>query len=205
MKKLFYPVILLLIFLSPLMSINSQAQTDTPWSSKKAAKWFNRNEWSNGLKLKPHKSVSKQEFAKQYHNNKERWDKAFAFLKENDLSSLKPGKIQIDGENVFATVTEGPTKDIDQTRWEAHRIYQDIHYVIKGKEQIGIAPVSLATVVSAYDPIKDIGFYTAIGKYYESKKNTFFIIFPQDAHRPGIKVDDFASEKKIVIKVRAGE
>ena len=183
---------------------NTGIQSDSVWTRKKAAAWFNGHDWLNGLQLKPHKSIDQQEFAKQYHNNKEKWDKAFSFLKENDLASLKLGKIQIDGENVYATVTEGPTKDFDKTIWESHRNYNDIHYVIKGKEKIGVAPVSLATVTKEYDSTKDLANYTAKGKYYITNPGTFFIIFPEDAHRPGIKVEGYNVEKKIVIKIRKG-
>jgi YhcH/YjgK/YiaL family protein len=203
-KSLFQTTILFgMVITVLLIGLKLQAQSGTFSNSKKAATtWFNTYEWLNGLKLKPHKSVNKQEFAKQYHYNKDRWDKAFAFLKENDLVSLKPGKYPIDGENVFAIVTEGPTKDTSQTKWEAHKIYQDIHFVIDGKEKIGIAPVASAVNIIPYDTAKDIGYYEAKGNYYESDKNVFFIVFPQDAHRPGIKVDGFAMEKRIVIKVR---
>ena len=56
-----------------------------------------------------------------------------------------------------------------------------------------------------YDTAKDVGFYAAKGNYYKSNKKVFFIVFPDDAHRPGIKVDGFPTEKKIVIKVRRGK
>jgi YhcH/YjgK/YiaL family protein len=204
-KKLFHYLIAWSTFIFILLiSISTQAQTDTVWNSKNSDIWFNGYTWLNGLKLKPHKSVNRQEFAKQYHYNKERWDKAFAFMKETDLSSLKPGRYPIDGENVFATVSEGMTKDTSQTKWEAHRLYQDIHYVISGKELIGITPVTSAVVIIPYDTAKDIGFYAAKGKYYKSDKKAFFIVFPGQAHRPGIKVNESSKEKKIVIKVRRG-
>lgn len=171
-------------------------------ASKKTNEWYNSRVWLNGLKLTPHKSVNKEEFSKQYHLRKAWWDKAFAYLKETDLASLKPGKYPIDGDNVFATVTEGPTKEMDQTKWEAHKNYQDIHYVIKGKEKMGIAPISSATVIQEYDAAKDIGFYNAKGEFYESSPGSFFIAFPSDAHRPGIKTDSSGEIKKIVIKIR---
>lgn len=200
-----YPVFLMMILFSLVASTTkSQAQEDNR-SVKKINKWYNSHEWLNGLQLEPHKSVNKDEFAKQYQLKKVWWDKAFAYLKETDLTNLKPGKYLIDGENVFATVTEGPTKDIDKTKWESHRNYQDIHYVIKGKEKIGIAPVSSATVIQAYDSTKDIAFYTAKGKYYTSSLSKFFIVFPEDAHRPGIKTDGYEDIKKIVIKVRKAQ
>jgi YhcH/YjgK/YiaL family protein len=83
-------------------------------------------------------------------------------------------------------------------------LYQDIHYVISGKEMIGITPVSSAVIIIPYDSAKDVGYYSAKGTYYKSDKKIFFIVFPGDAHRPGIKVDGFPIVKKIVIKVRRG-
>lgn len=158
----------------------------------------------NAQHLNPHASIDKMEFAKQYHAHKSWWDEAFAYLNETDLTGLKPGRYPIDGDNVYATVTEAPLKDLDKSMWEAHRNYNDIHLMINGKEKIGIAPFSAASVVTAYDPAKDIGFYTAEGRYYTGDPETYFIVFPKDAHRPGLKIKDNDVVKKIVIKVRTG-
>ncbi len=172
--------------------------------SPKAAKWFRSKKWLGGLKVTPHKSIDQKEFAKQYQNNQKRWDIGFSYLKETNLASLTPGKHLIDGENVFATVTEGPLKDLDKTLFEAHRNYSDIHLMIKGKEKIGVAPFSSATVVTAYDPVRDIGFYTAEGQYYVGDTETIFILFPTDAHRPNLKLEGYDVVKKIVVKIRSG-
>ena len=68
---------------------------------------------------------------------------------------------------------------------------------------MGLAPVTMATVITPYDSGKDIGFYKANGTFYASDTNTFFIVFPQDAHLPGIKIDGYHDVvKKIVIKVK---
>lgn len=194
---------LLLISLAGSMIQNTlQAQSST---SKTATDWVNGRKWANGLTLKPHETVNNAEFEKQYKAHQTWWDKGFAYLKETDLAALKPGKYLIDDENVFATVTEGPTKDTSQTRWESHKIYLDIHYVISGKEMLGIAPFSSATPVTDFDPVKDIGFYKAKGKYYPSREGTFFIIFPPEAHCGGNKVEGYDTVKKIVIKIRTVE
>lgn len=153
------------------------------------------------LLLKPHNSIDKEEFAKQYHSNKLWWDKAFAFLKETDLTAIKPGKYVIDDDNVFATVIEGSPRQMDTTQWESHLNYQDIHYIISGKEQIGIANVSSLTVATEYDRKRDLIFYTGKGKYYIAETGAFFIFFPQDAHRPNLQFNSH-NVKKIVIKIR---
>ena len=68
---------------------------------------------------------------------------------------------------------------------------------------MGLAPVTMATVITPYDSGKDIGFYKANGTFYALDTNTFFIVFPQDAHLPGIKIDGYHDVvKKIVIKVK---
>ena len=177
---------------------------DSAWTKKKAETWFNDHKWLNGLQMIPHSSIDKQHFAVQYHANKTGWDKAFDFLKEKDLANLKPGKYEIDGENVYATVTEAPTKELETTAWESHRQYADIHYLIKGQEKIGIVPISLASITKEYDTAKDLINYSASGKYYIAKPGTFFIMLPEDAHRPSVKADGFDTVKKIVIKIKTG-
>lgn len=134
--------------------------------------------------------------------NKVWWDKAFAFLNDPKTDTLKPGKYIIDGDNVFAMITEGPTKQIDSVRWESHRNYIDLHYVIRGKEQIGAAPVSSATVTKPYDASHDAANYSVDGKYYPASPGEFFLFFPSDAHRPGIKAGGIDTDKKLVIKIR---
>ena len=177
---------------------NSSRVNDT------ADSWYTGKSWLNGLQRTPHESIDRQEFVKQYNLNKALWDKAFAYLKETDLVNIKPGRYAIDGENVFALVTEGATRELDKTRWEAHKNYIDIHAVIRGKESMGLAPVAGAVITQEYDVSRDIAFYNAEGKYYNSDTGNFFIAFPKDAHRPGIRTEGADTVKKVVIKVRNG-
>ncbi len=181
-----------------------QAQNGNELGKKKAIRWYNGNEWLNGLKVTPHKSIDKIEFAKEYHSHQMWWDKAFAFMKNTNLSGLKLGDHPIVGEDVFARVTEGPLKRLDSSKWEAHKNFHDIHYVISGKEKIGIGPLSSATIVVPYNSTRDISFYEGKGKYYIAEPGTFFIAFPKDIHRPGLEVNGKETEKKLVIKIRRG-
>jgi len=161
--------------------------------------------WARITNLSPHPSIDQQEFARQYRANKAFWDAAFAFLKEHDLQALAVGKYPIDGENVYATVTEAPTKDFDKTNWESHRKYIDLQCVITGVERMGKAPVAKATVTKPYDEQKDLANYSAEGVQYDVPAGSFMIFFPGDAHRPNITPGGNLPVKKIVIKVRAAE
>jgi len=202
MKKGFLLSVLLVAF--SFVMVNAQSGADTTITKKSAEKWFKKKEWLNGAPLKPHKSINKEEFARQYRINKVYWDKAFAFLKEQNLQTIAKGKYPIDGENVFASVTEDPSKDFDKTNWESHKKYIDVQCVLVGEERMGKWPVAeVTTTTKPYDETKDVANYTAPGKFYNIPAGTFIIFFPGEAHRPNITPGGNKVVKKLVIKVRA--
>lgn len=153
-------------------------------------------------KLTPHFTINTVEFAKQFHANTTWWNKAFAYLQQTDIFHLSPGRYPIDGDNVFAIITEDLSKDYDYSRWESHKRYADIHYIINGKENIGIAPVAGAKISKDYDPENDLTNYKTNGNFYLATPLNFFIMFPGDAHLPNCKTDETSMVKKIVIKIK---
>jgi YhcH/YjgK/YiaL family protein len=175
--------------------------TKNDWTSDAASKWFAKKEWKNELPLEPHETTNKVTFAEQYNKNKAAWDKAFKFLGDN-LETKEPGKYEIYGDNVYAIVTEAPSKQLEAAKWEAHEKFIDIQYVIKGEEKIGITPLSTVTVSKPYDETNDYALYEADGPLYTARPGTFFLFFPDDVHRPNILVKGFDVVKKVVIKVR---
>lgn len=187
-----------------LVQQQTQAQSTNELTSEKAASWYASQTWLNGLQAKPSETINKEEFARQYQANKAAWDKAFAFLRDTDFTKLRVGKYPIDDDNVFATISEGPPREISPLKWEAHHTYSDIHFVVKGKEKIGIMPVKNATVNDEYSPTKDIGFYTIEnGNFYLAEPGMFFIATPKEAHNPSNKVEGYDGVKKVVVKVRS--
>ena len=204
MKVFCHCTLLLILFITISFNISAQQTSTQKWTGKTAKKWVKSGVWRNGVSLKPHSSINDIEFAQQYEKNKEGWDKAFLFLSDSKLDTLSPCIYVIDGPNVYATITNVPSKEFDQSAWESHRNYIDLQYVIKGKEKIGVAPIGSATVIKPYDAAKDAANYTAEGKYYIATPDEFFLFFPGDAHRPNIKVAgyDTIRIKKLVIKIR---
>jgi YhcH/YjgK/YiaL family protein len=202
MKKLIVIVMILITFFG---LIGSKSDSDpSTWSNKKLEKWFEGKEWAAGWIITPDASINKREFAVSYFKNKERWDNAFIFLKNNDLTKLEVKRFDIDGNNLFATLSEYVSKDEADAKFEAHRKYIDIQYVISGKEVINVAPLTTAKeVVTPYDAAKDIEFLT-FNKVvnYKAGPSNFFIFFPGDAHRPGLKDGVNSPVRKIVIKVK---
>ncbi|MBG0857956.1 MAG: YhcH/YjgK/YiaL family protein [Bacteroidales bacterium] len=202
MKNLFLKIMVLTGFLSIIGCRNSP--DPATWSDKKINKWFGKGEWLNGWTVKPDETINRKEFAVSYFKHKDRWDKAFAFLRDYDLSKLELKRYDIDGNNVYAPVSEYLTKNEEDARYEAHRRYIDIQYVASGKELIGIAPLSLQKdILEPYDELRDIVFMTVTqGVNFSAKPDRFFIFFPGDVHRPGLKDGENSQVRKVVVKVK---
>jgi biofilm protein TabA len=198
--------LLLLVIFSGIMATNSCKSTTDPskWSTSETEKWFEKHEWLNAWNVSPDASINKKELASYYFKNKERWDKAFAFLKNNDLEKLEPKRYNIDGDNLYATVSEAMTKNEEDAKFEAHRKYIDIQHVIVGAEQMSISPLAdKLDEVTAYDPAKDVEFMTVKEtSSFEATPDKFFIFFPSDIHRPSVKIGENKMVRKVVVKVR---
>ena len=144
------------------------------------------------------------EFENHYSRNKDTWDKAFEWLKTTDLNNIPPGKYQIDGAGTYASVAEYDSKPQEDCLFEAHKKFIDIQYVVKGIEMIGVASLTNARIIEPYNEEKDIEFYEIPEKdckYYKAEPGKYFIFFPGDAHRPGIRADEVGLVKKVVVKL----
>ncbi len=128
---------------------------------------------------------------------------ALTYLVETDFVSLEPGRYDIDGDDVFALVQEYETIPQEQGKWECHRKYADIQFIVEGVEQIGYASVPGMEVVATYNPDKDISFLTGKGDYVTLNKGFFGIYFPGDAHQPKIAPGNIIGKvKKVVVKIK---
>ncbi len=127
---------------------------------------------------------------------------ALSYINNYDLARLDIGRHTIVEDDIFAVVSEYETKDADDTRWEAHQKYADIQILISGEEKIGVATPKGMKVNTPYNPEKDIEFYDGKGDYVILRPGNFAVLFPSDAHLPGVAVDEKVKVKKVVIKVR---
>jgi biofilm protein TabA len=179
-----------------------QDKNPETWSKKQVNEWFNKKEWLNGWKPQPDVSVNKRSLAIQYIKNKAVWDKVFNFLKSSDLKNLAVGRIEIEGNKAYALVSEYQSKEKAQTRYESHKKYIDIQHIISGQEQMGITTADKVTVAEPYNAEKDIAFFTYEGgDYIKATPANFLVFFPDDVHRPSIKVENNEPIKKIVVKI----
>jgi YhcH/YjgK/YiaL family protein len=126
---------------------------------------------------------------------------AFDFLCTARLAELPSGKQTVDGENVFALVNDYSTQPLDQCRFEAHRRYTDIQYMVSGIERIGVTNVAAVRVTEPHVVERDIAFFAGQGDLLTLSEGTFALFFPHDAHQPGIAVGSPQRVRKIVMKV----
>ncbi len=136
-----------------------------------------------------------------YEGLSEQIRRAFQFLQQTDLQNMEDGKYEIDGDRLYASVETYMTKPRESGEWEAHRRYIDLQYVIHGAEKIGYAPLCRMLPLDNYDPDQDIQFFAGDGDDLTLSDGQFIILFPQDAHMPGIAIDRLETVKKIVVKM----
>jgi YhcH/YjgK/YiaL family protein len=137
----------------------------------------------------------------KYEGLNRNFDKAFEFLRRADLVSLAVGKYEIDGENIFAMVQEYETKDLENAKYEAHKKYIDIQYLMEGTENMGYVSLDKLEVFSPYNEESDFMLLEGEPRLILLNQKEFFILFPEDAHMPGIFVNEKSKVKKVVVKV----
>lgn len=131
-------------------------------------------------------------------------DRAIEFLQRPDLSSLAAGRYDIDLDRVYALVSEYTSSPMGERRWEAHRRYLDLHYMIRGTERIGYSPVSQMQI-ETYDEGKDMLWLSGTGEYLTLLRDHFMLLCPEDAHMPGVADGEPIDVRKIVVKIQVDE
>lgn len=128
-------------------------------------------------------------------------DDAISYVLNTDLLSLEVGRYEL-SESVIVNRQQYYGKDDPFA--ESHRDFIDLQIVLKGKEKMGYADLSNLTVrvMEDYNPDIDLAkYYVDDECYYEMSEDSFALIFPEDIHRPGMKVDDNIIEK-VVVKIK---
>jgi biofilm protein TabA len=139
--------------------------------------------------------------ADKYISLHPRFAKAFEFIKSQNLETIEPGKFEIDGKELHASVSlkDGVTREAAKA--EAHNNYIDIQVCPTGKEELGWKPRSKAVYPKeAYNVEKDVTFFgDPMDTYFELTAGQFAIFYPEDVHAPMIGEGPV---KKLVVKVK---
>ena len=132
-------------------------------------------------------------------------ERALNFLQSVDTSTLTDGKMEIDGSRVYALVqTYESRPENDNPTFEAHRRYADIQYIESGVEIIGWAPLALLEPSDPYDEEKDAVLGTVPTEAWTPVRiaaGQAIVLYPSDAHAPGLAAGEPAAVKKVVLKI----
>ena len=130
--------------------------------------------------------------------------KAFNFLK-NFNPSQPDGRIEIQGNDIFALVMSYETRDGATALFETHKKYIDVQYIVSGAEQCDVVGLCDTLVVDKpYDDDNDCALYKEPAHYGSCVMTTgcFAVFYPQDAHRPNCHLTSINNVRKIVVKVK---
>jgi hypothetical protein len=88
-------------------------------------------------------------------------------------------------------------------KWEAHKKYIDIQFIVNGKEKMGYSHKNKMIVTHEYNSDKDALYLKGEGNYLVAEAGYFAIFFPTDVHMPCIALNLSTPVKKVVIKVKS--
>lgn len=129
--------------------------------------------------------------------------KGLEFLLQKNLKILPVGKYEISGDEIFALVQEYETKE--SAKFEAHRKFIDIQFIIDGAETLGVCEISNCNQSTGYDEVRDLEFFNSYNEFaanfFTANEGDFAIFFPNDAHMPALSVKNKSKVKKVVVKV----
>ena len=130
-------------------------------------------------------------------------DLALERLTEEFLASVGSERVEIKGGEVYATRFTYQTLPEEETFFEAHRKYLDIHLMLSGSERVELAsPAAL----EQFDHQGDFYAYRGEGRHsLILSPGDFLVVFPDDAHKIKMRVDGRATVSKAVFKIKINE
>lgn len=137
--------------------------------------------------------------ARAYRGIHPRLDQALDRLTPDFLSAVGPVTERLEGDALCVTRFTYETLPLEETFFEAHRRYLDIHLMMEGQERVELAsPAGLELFEHRDD------FYAYRGQAEQSlilRPGSFLVVFPEDAHRIKIRVNGPQRVSKVVFKV----
>mgnify|MGYP001102237845 CR=1 FL=1 len=137
--------------------------------------------------------------------SQEQFQKIERFM-EKVSPDMQEGYYGIDGEKIYARVMCYQTSLREDCKIEAHNRYIDIQASLAGAEGIEVFDRRKLDILEAYNRENDVAFYQESVEPHVWVNNVpgyFSMIFPEEAHRPQISMDQGCKKvKKYVIKVQ---
>lgn len=128
--------------------------------------------------------------------------KCFEYAKNHDLLSYEKGSHEIDGDNLFVNIVEYETTTPENRFWEAHRKYLDLHFMLKGPEQIDVNFIDNMEQKEFVDKDDFLPLEGEANSHVVLTEGDFLLCYPKDAHRTAVQVNTPAVIKKAIFKIK---
>ncbi len=124
---------------------------------------------------------------------------AINYLLNADIKEEDAGKTFVVDDDFYYIVKSYETKDESECKFESHKKYVDIQYMIKGTEAMSLIDVNRVSPTTEYNEEKDIMFFENPKEECATltlSGGNFITFYPNDAHRPSMK----AQNKEVILK-----
>ena len=144
--------------------------------------------------------IDRIENADLYYSLHPRFKQAFDYISRIDIHAIPIGRHEVDGDSMYALVQGYNTKWKEEGKWEAHRRYIDLQYVVQGAEGMGYANIHHLQQ-GEYISEKDFLPLFGEGDQIPLRSGFFVLLFPEDAHMPSMALGESKPARKIVLKI----
>jgi len=117
---------------------------------------------------------------------------------------VPPGqKADFAGDKLFAKTLRQDTGGREDLKWETHREYIDLQYIVGGGEVIEWAPAAKLVADVSYDENTDFQFYApaSADALLGMQDGLFVFLFPADGHKPLVSDGTNRYVHKVIAKI----
>ena len=142
---------------------------------------------------------AKNEDASAYRGIHPRLDRVLELLNGEYLAQVPTQTRQLEGEALFVTRFDVESSTDESRLFERHRRYLDVFTLVRGRERVDLAP---ADKLELREQRGD--YWGGVCETEQSLTLTpgsFLVLFPGDAHRPGMAVEGPEPLSRVVFKV----
>ncbi|MBO5237159.1 MAG: YhcH/YjgK/YiaL family protein [Lachnospiraceae bacterium] len=124
------------------------------------------------------------------------------FLRSKNGSDIENGKHLVDGDGIFVNISEYTTRLLGEGKWEAHKVYADLQILLEGIEYINVSDIRNMETGEFNQESDFVPCNGEIEESYLMNPKKALLLMPEDAHMPGICVDNNPTRvKKAVFKI----
>ena len=130
------------------------------------------------------------------------WKEVWEWI-EQESQQVENGVYRLRGKDLYVNVEGYTTIPAEEARFESHRKYVDVQFMIEGKEYIEYHPCATLPMSGEYDGEKDLLFHEPAEPKARlpMTPGAFAVFFPEDAHRPKVQMGTPAPLRKLVVKI----